>query len=58
MPTLDPHALTWYPLFTLCRFYFRQKGPVCANPEDKDVKRILLPRNKPVGSPKKCTPGR
>ncbi|KAK7799495.1 hypothetical protein U0070_022619 [Myodes glareolus] len=38
-------------------FYFRQKGLVCANPEDKDVKRILLPRNKPAGSPRKCTPG-
>nr|XP_048285027.1 C-C motif chemokine 25 isoform X1 [Myodes glareolus] len=37
-------------------FYFRQKGLVCANPEDKDVKRILLPRNKPAGSPRKCTP--
>ncbi|XP_052610657.1 C-C motif chemokine 25 isoform X2 [Peromyscus californicus insignis] len=44
-----------------CRkFHFRQKGKVCMNPENKDVKRameILNAKNKPVDNPQKTTSG-
>ncbi|XP_028716541.1 C-C motif chemokine 25 [Peromyscus leucopus] len=41
-------------------FHFRQKGKVCMNPEDKDVKKameILKAKNKPVDNPQKTTSG-
>ncbi|XP_052610660.1 C-C motif chemokine 25 isoform X5 [Peromyscus californicus insignis] len=41
-------------------FHFRQKGKVCMNPENKDVKRameILNAKNKPVDNPQKTTSG-
>lgn len=41
-------------------FHFRQKGKVCMNPEDKDVKKameILKAKNKPVDNLQKTTSG-